>query len=120
MFAHPTRQRTHPRTAAPKAGTRLRRLATALAAVTIGLLASAAAIPAAFARVILIPDPGGQGGPARPLPVPASTVHVVTTGGMAGWQITVIALGAVLVAAAVTVRLVRARASRRAAPSPAA
>ena len=50
MFARPTRQETHPRTAAPKAGTRLRRLATMLAAVTAGLLASAATIPAAFAR----------------------------------------------------------------------
>ena len=118
MFAHPTRQGTYPRTAAPKAGTGLRRLATALAAVAIGLLASAAAIPAAFA--MQVPDPGGRGGPARPLPVPASTVHVVTTGGMAGWQITLITLGAVLVAAAVTVRLARARAARGAAPSPAA
>ena len=50
MFAHLARQGTHPRTAALKAGTRLRRLAAALTAVTVGLLASAATIPAAFAR----------------------------------------------------------------------
>jgi hypothetical protein len=56
MFAHLIRQRAHPRTAAIKAGTRLRRLAAALAAVTIGLLASAAAIPAAFASEV--PQPG--------------------------------------------------------------
>ena len=65
MFAYLTRQGTHPRTAALKAGTGLRRLAAVLAAVTVSLLASAAAIPAAFAKDILIPDPGGQGGPTR-------------------------------------------------------
>ena len=84
MFARLTRPGTHPRTAALRAGTRLRRCAAALAAITVGLLASAATIPAAFA--MQVPDPGGRGGPARPLPVPASTVHVVTTGGMAGWR----------------------------------
>jgi len=116
MFAHLTRQGTPPRTAAPKAGTRLRRLAAALTAITVGLLASAATIPAAFA--MQVPGPGEQYGPARLAPAPASTVHVVTTGGVAGWQITLIALGAALVAAAVTVRLARARAARRVAPSP--
>ena len=64
MFAHLTRQGAHPRTAALKAGTRLRRLAAALAAVTIGLLASAATIPAAFASDV--PQPG-SGYRARPL-----------------------------------------------------
>ena len=39
---------------------------------------------------------------------------------MAGWQIALIALGAVLVAAAVTIVLSPARAAHRAAPSPAA
>ena len=120
MFAYLHRQGTHQSAPVSKAGTRLRRVVAALAAVTVGLLASAAAIPAAFARDIPYPLPGGQHRPAYPAPVPASTVHAVTTGGMAGWQIALIALGAVLVAAAVTIVLTRARAAHRAAPSPAA
>ena len=46
--------------------------------------------------------------------VPAPPVRVVT-GGMAGWQITLIALGAALVAATAAVVLDRARAARRSA-----
>ena len=53
------------------------------------------------------PIPNG-GGPA----VPAPAVRVVTVSGMAGWQITVIAVSAALVAAVV---LERARAARKAA-----
>jgi hypothetical protein len=68
MFANLHRQGTQPRAAAPQAGTRLRRIAAVLAAVTSGLLASALTIPAAFARDV----PSGQYGPA---PVPATTVH---------------------------------------------
>jgi hypothetical protein len=121
MFVRPTRQGTYPRTAVLKAGTRLRRLAAALAAVTAGLLASAVAIPAAFARDFPAAVLGGQYRPAYPATVPASTVHAVTsTGGMTGWQIALIALGAALIAAAVTIVLARARAAHRAAPSPAA
>jgi hypothetical protein len=116
MFAHLTRQGIHPRTAALRAGARLRRCAAALAAVTVGLLASAATIPAAFARDV----PRGYYGTTSVAPVPAAPVHAATTGGVAGWQITLIALGAALIAAAVTVVLARARAAHRAAPSPAA
>ena len=89
-------------------------LAGVLAAVTCGLLASAATVPAAFALVL---PPGGQGGTASVTPVPATTVRVVTAGGMAGWQITLIALGAALLAAAAAVLLDRARAAHRAAPA---
>ena len=46
-------------------------------------------------------------------PVPASTVRVISTGGMAGWQITLIALGAALAAAAAAVLLDRKLAGRR-------
>lgn len=116
MFAHLPRRGTRPRTAARKAGARLRRLAGILAAATCGLLASAAIVPAAFAMVV--PDPGGQYGtaPVAPVaPVPAATVRVITAGGMAGWQIALIALGAALVAAAVAVLFDRALAARRAA-----
>ena len=46
--------------------------------------------------------------------VPATTIHVITTG-MAGWQITLIALAAALAAATVAVLLDRARTARRSA-----
>jgi hypothetical protein len=113
MHAHPSRKQTHPPTAARKAGARLRRLAAVLAALTCGLLASVAAVPAAFATVV--PPPGWQSGTTGVAPRPATTVRVVTTAGMAGWQITLIALGAALLAAAAAVLLDRARAARRAA-----
>jgi hypothetical protein len=47
MYAHPPRQQTHPPLPARTPGARLRRLAAVLAAVTCGLLASAAIVPAA-------------------------------------------------------------------------
>ena len=111
MFAPLSRQGPHQRTAARKDGGRLRRLAAVLAALACGLLASAAAIPSALAG-IPVPGPAGGYGPAGP--VPAATVRVVAAGGMAGWQITLIALGAALVAAAAAVLLDRALAARRA------
>ena len=119
MFADLTRRGTRPYTAALKAGTRLRRLAAALAAVTIGLLAYAATIPAASATEVRVPQPVsgfelGRFGPAFPATTSAASI------GMPGWQITLIALGAALAAAAVTIVLVRARAARRAVLSPAA
>jgi hypothetical protein len=106
MFARIPQRETHRGTGARQAAARLRRLAAALAAVTCTLLASAAVMPAAWA-VNEIP-PGG--GPAQ-----APAAGVVTAGGMPGWQITLIALGAALVAAIAAVRLDRARAARRAA-----
>jgi hypothetical protein len=81
VFTHVSRPATHPLTAAWKAGARLRRLAAALAAATCGPLASAAAIPAAFAGV-LPPRPDVGFTPVTPVPV--TTVRVVTAGGMAG------------------------------------
>jgi hypothetical protein len=113
MFAPHPRRGTHPRTAARRAGARLRRLAAVLAAVTCGLLASAAIVPAAFA----MPVPGPGGGTAPVAPVPATTVRVVTAGGMAGWQIILIALGAAIFAAAAVVLFDRAMAARRVAPA---
>lgn len=109
--------RSRPWTATQKAGARLGRLATVLAAVIAGLLAWAAAVPAAFAGTDPIPDPAGYiGDPyigTSPVaPVPATTVRVITTGGLAGWQIALIALGAALAAAAAAVLLDRKLASR--------
>jgi hypothetical protein len=75
-----------------------------LAAASCALLASAAIVPAAWA-VNVIPNDGPQVTPA---------IRVITQGGMPGWQITLIALGAALVAATAAVRLDRVRAARRA------
>jgi hypothetical protein len=105
MFALIPRRGPHPRTVARQAAARLRRLAAALAALTCALLASASIIPAAWA-VNEIPNDGGT--------LPGTTVRVVS-GGMAGWQITLIALGAALVAATAAVFLERALAARRSA-----
>jgi hypothetical protein len=118
MLAHLSRQGTHPRAAARTAGARLRRLAAVLTAVTCALLASAAVVPAAFATIVP-PGPGGSGTTGL-APVPAATVRVISAGGMAGWQITLIALGAALVAAAAAVLLDRTLAARRAASIPTA
>ncbi len=111
MFAHLSRRGPSPRTA----GARLRRLAAVLAALTCGPLAWAAAVPAAVA---MTPTPQpylrGEYGPGPVAPVPATT-RVIIAGGMAGWQIALIAVGTALVAATVAVVLDRARAARRAA-----
>jgi hypothetical protein len=121
MFARRPRQGSHPRVAARKPAARLRRIVVAVAAVICGVLASLAIIPAASAATILIPlpDPGGTAGPAGLTPVPA-TVRIVTVGGMAGWQIALIALGAAVVAAAAAVVLDRVLAARRTASAPTA
>jgi len=109
MITNRSHQGTPARSAAARAGGHLGRLVAVLAAVSCGLLASVAAVPAAFAMPV--PPPGGQYGPA---PVtPATTTHVIITGGMAGWQIALIALGAALVAACAAVVLDRARSARR-------
>ena len=89
------------------AAARPRRIAAALAAAALGLLAWAAA-PAAFAQVLPPEDNG---------PVPATTVRVITAGGTPGWQITMIAVAAALIAAVAAVLLDRARTSRRPASS---
>ena len=107
MFMYLSRRGARPRTT-----TRLRRITAALAAVTGGLLAWAATAPAASAT-ILIPDPGGASGPVPA--TPAAPVQMIAAGGMPGWQITLIAVAAALVAATAAVVLDRTRASRRAA-----
>jgi hypothetical protein len=83
-----------------------------LAAATGGLLASTSIVPAAFART---PPGVEQIGPVRPTPMPTPPVRLVVVGGMPGWQISLIALGAALVAAAAAVILDRALSVRRAA-----
>jgi hypothetical protein len=79
------------------------RCLSVLAGLGGALLALAAAAPAALAT---LPPPE----PASSVPV---TIHTVVTGGMPGWQITLIAIGAALFAAVMAVLLDRARAARR-------
>jgi hypothetical protein len=115
MTGYLSRWETHRRAAARTATARLRRLAVALAAATCGLLASALLIPAASARTMLLPDPGGAA--TVPSTPPPANLRVVPGGGMAGWQIALIAIGAALVGATAAVLLDRARAARRPAPA---
>ena len=56
---------------------------------------------------------GGAPVPPNPVPAPPPVIHTIVAGGMPGWQITLIALAAALVAATVAVLLDRARAARR-------
>ena len=91
------------------ADARLGRLATVLAAVISGLLASAVAATAAFAN----PIPIGDGDTSPITPVPPATVRVISAGGMAGWQVALIAVGAALAAAAKAILLDRKLAGRR-------
>jgi hypothetical protein len=113
MFTRIPRTASHLRAAAGQAAARLRRLAAALAAVTCALLASAI-VPAASAAELVRDPPGGA--PLAPVPAPA--VPIVTVGGMPGWQITLIAIGAALVTAIAAVFLDRVLAARRSASSP--
>jgi MFS family permease len=99
-------QRPRHWTATRRAGARLGRRAVVLAAVISSLLASATA---AFAN----PIPIGNGGAVPAAPVPAATIRVITAGGMAGWQIALIAVGAALAAAAAAVFADRKLAGRR-------
>ena len=80
---------------------RIRRLAGVLAGA---LLASAAAAPAALASPHPLPDDGSPY-------LPTSPPNVV--GGMPGWQIALIAVGAALLAATVAVILDRRRTAHR-------
>jgi hypothetical protein len=88
---------------------RIHRCLGAAAALGGALLTLAVAAPAALAT---IPDPGGG---LEPGTQPESIT--VVTGGMPGWQITLIAVGAALVAAVVAVLLNRAWTARRSVPA---
>jgi hypothetical protein len=85
--------------------TRIRRIAAVVVSLAAGLVTFAAP---AFADVPHS-DPGG------PAPVAAAAARTVTlvTGGMPGWQIALIAIGAALLGATVAVLLYRARTTRR-------
>src|SRR5262245_9686544 len=109
--------------------TRIRRIAAALAGLAGAWLGLAVAAPAAFAvgpptpgpagyRTPTAEPPGLNANPHLPYghwtgPVHQAPVHAVVTGGMPGWQIALIAIGAALVAATVAVLVDRAWAARR-------
>ena len=86
----------------------VRRLSGILAGLAATLLAAATAAPAAFAEPV---PPVGGGGDV--IVAPPSPPQIVVAGGMPGWQIALIALGAAVAAAAVAVFLDRVRTDRR-------
>jgi len=81
-----------------------RRILAAVITLAGAMLALATA-PAAFARPLPPPDCCVTGADAP--------VTVITTGGMPGWQIALIAVGAALAGAAMAVLLDRAWAARK-------
>jgi hypothetical protein len=86
----------------------VRHVLASLAGLGCALMAFVSTASVAFA--LEVPPPGG---PAGLGPAPAVSVPAVATGGMPGWQIALIALGAALIAATVAVFLDRTRAARR-------
>jgi hypothetical protein len=93
----------------------VRRLVGVLAGLA-GVLLAFGATPA-FASIPHsgpgVAGPGvAPGDPPPVFPAPVRTITLVT-GGMPGWQITLIAVGAALLGATVAVLLYRARATRR-------
>lgn len=71
--------------------TRILGILAGIGGAMLGILATGSA-----ALAYEVP-PGGGGGPASP------PVQLITNGGMAGWQITLIALGAALAASIIAV-----------------
>jgi hypothetical protein len=91
----------------------IRRLTVMLAGLTGSLLALSTGAPAAFAYVL--PPHPSSGGTAGPPPAQA-----IVTSGMPGWQITLIAAAAAILAATAAVLLDRVRAARRHQTAPSA
>ena len=86
----------------------IRRILAAVATLA-GTVAALATAPAAYAS--LPPHGGSGGGGAGGAP---TTVPVIAAGGMPGWQITMIAVGAALVAGAVAILADRSWTARKA------
>ena len=89
----------------------IRRLACILTGLISTVAVSLTVSPAAFAHIL--PPSGGGGAP----PAAPTYTRIVTTGGMPGWQITLIAVAAALVAATLAVMTDRVLAQRRVAAS---
>jgi hypothetical protein len=92
---------------------RIRRAAVIVAGLACAWLGLAATSPAAFARTAMFPAPAGGGGDDAPAAAVPAITRVVVVGGMPGWQIALIAIGAALFAAASAVLVYRALAVRR-------
>jgi hypothetical protein len=90
-----------------------RRIFAAVATLAGAVLAVAGATAALATRV---PPPGGDSGTR--LAPPPTPVRVIAESGMPGWQITLIAVAAAVVAATMAVIVDRARAARRHLPAP--
>jgi len=86
---------------------RIRRRWAAILAALVAAATWAGGVPAAFAQ----PVPPGTGDGGRD--VPPAPVHTATVGGLHGWQIILIAIGAVLAGAVLAVLYDRGRAARR-------
>jgi hypothetical protein len=101
----------------------IRRLATTLTGLAAALAAAVTLAPAAFAQPSPPPGPPAEVVRFGPLLVPHTVpvhTHAAITGGLTGWQITLIAIGAAILAAIVAVLLHRARAARSHRPATAA
>jgi hypothetical protein len=86
----------------------IRRVAVLLTGLAGAILMSASVTPAAFAYIV--PPSGGGPGTVKGPPLHP---QAIASGGMAGWQITLIAVGAAVTAAVIAVILDRSRAARR-------
>ena len=84
------------------------RLTAAVAGLAGALLAFAAVAPAALARPFPPRPPGWDKHPPLPLGHVAG-IHVVVVGGMPGWQIALIAIGAALLAASAAAGIIAKR-----------
>jgi hypothetical protein len=84
----------------------VRCIATVLGGFAADVLVVLTGATAAFAYPV---PPGGPAGPVQP----PLRVHTIVSGGMPGWQIALIAIGAALFAAALAVILDRARTTHR-------
>ena len=97
----------------------VRRTASVVLAICSSLLGFALFAPSAFALMVNFQDVRQRESPSLARTQPAvsqphpTVVHTVVTGGMAGWLITLIAVGAALLAATVAVFMDRARAAHR-------
>ena len=94
---------------------RIRRVSALLTVLALSCLGLTATGAAAFARIM---PPQGSGAGATPDAVPAVT-RVVVAGGMPGWQIALIAVGAAVAAAALALLADRAWAAHRTIARPA-
>jgi hypothetical protein len=91
---------------------RIRRFAIMLAGLAAALVAAVAVAPAALAMVVPPPGPVSRFEQIAP---PLHHTHTAVSGGMAGGQIVLIAVGAALLAALLAVTADRTRTARRAA-----